>query len=116
MDFLVVFVGVGDLEAARDEAGVDNLEELGVSDLRSKASIYFGFCTATGVPLLPLVAAKGEDSCSSESIRRWVLDLRRELARPPVMTEFYTQKICVIIVYRHSTSSRPWFGLKSLGK
>lgn len=86
-DILVAGGGVGDLEVALEEAGVEirDRDELGVSE-RSRVSKYLGFCT-TLLPLEPKGVFAGTDSCSSESISRCVLERRLELARP-LMTQF----------------------------
>ena len=85
--FLAGLVGVGDLDVALEEAGVErrDRDELGVSERCSTESKYFGFCTFTVDARLLLPPPEGETptvSCSSESIRRCVLDLRLELVRP----------------------------------
>ena len=80
--FLLDLVGVGDLEVALEDAGVESLdlEEVGVS-LRSKVSrLYLGL----GTDLFAREADEvvGVRSSSSESIKRCVLDRRLELVRP----------------------------------
>ena len=79
-------VGLGDLDAALDEVGVDkrDREELGVSDLGSagnEASKYFGFCTC----LLDLAEVVETGASSSKSIRRCVLERRLALVRPVII-------------------------------
>ena len=61
----VDFVGVGDLEVALDEAGVDNLDldELGVS-VRSSLSKYFGFTTLERLDLEPEIVSSSSESMS----------------------------------------------------
>ena len=86
--FLLDFVGVGDLEVALEDAGVDNLDldDVGVS-LRGSKSTYLGF--VTDLLALEAVEAGGVTSDSSKSIKRCVLERRRELVRPLMIDIFF---------------------------
>jgi hypothetical protein len=86
-------VGLGDLDAALDEVGVDNLdrEELGVSDLgpppgagNPEGSRYFGFCTCL-LDLEPDELVETGTGSSSKSMRRCVLERRLALVRPVII-------------------------------
>ena len=83
--FFEDLVGVGDLEVALEDAGVESLdlEDVGVS-LRSKVSrLYLGLGTDLfALEAVEAEAGDGVTSCSSESIKRCVLDRRLELVRP----------------------------------
>ena len=106
--FLLLLVGVGDLEVALEEAGVDNLDldEVGVSE-RSTVSTYLGFCT----DLLDLEAeAGGVNSSSSESMSRWVLERRLELVRPLMFRVNYASNLRRIHYLSNAGKQhrRPW--------
>ena len=83
----LVLVGVGDLDVALEEVGVDRREreELGVSDRSNDSCRYFGFRTAALLVRL-LETGVVVSICSSESMRRCVLERRLALVRP-VMIE-----------------------------
>ena len=90
-------VGVGDLDAAREELGVDkrDLEELGVSERGSAEppaaeSKYFGFCTC----LLDLGVDTG--ASSSKSMRRCVFERRLELVRPVMIGVVLERKLASV--------------------
>jgi len=91
-------VGVGDLDAAREELGVDkrDREELGVSERGSAEeppateSKYFGFCTC----LLDLGVDTG--ASSSKSMRRCVFERRLELVRPVMIGVVLERKLASV--------------------
>ena len=99
-------VGVGDREVALEEAGVDNLDrdELGVSERSCTSGTYLGFCTPTEELLFELTGfGPAGVSCSSESIRRCVLERRLELVRPDMVWQVNAKK-CVSLVASFSKS------------
>ena len=76
-----VGTGEGDLEAAREEVGVDKREreELGVSD---RGSAWAEAAELPGGLLEPLATTCATGVSSSKSIRRCVFERRLELVRP----------------------------------
>ena len=106
--FLLLLVGVGDLEGALEEAGVDSLDldEVGVSE-RSTVSTYLGF----GTDLLALEAeAGGVKSSSSESMSRCVFERRLELVRPLMFCVNYASNLRRIHYLSNAGKQqcRPW--------